>query len=85
MNTSREETVKATFGIGLATSIGTFIIKTPIGECELHIFRASTPFLFGLNVIYKRETLLENVRDKLIGYIRLSTPIICKFGHPFMM
>ena len=77
--------MKATFGIGSATSIGSITIKTPIGKCEFHIVRASTPFLLSLNDMDKRGIFLDNVRNELIGNNGLSTPIVRKFGHPFMM
>jgi hypothetical protein len=36
IDTGQEGAVKATFGIGSTTSIGSITISTPIGQCEFH-------------------------------------------------
>jgi hypothetical protein len=77
--------VKATFGIGLTTLIGSITISTPIGQCEFHIVNANTSFLLSLAEMDAKKITLDNVQNKLTNKDGVSVPIVRRFGHPFLM
>jgi hypothetical protein len=85
IDTGQEGAVKATFGIGLTTSIGSITISTPIGQCEFHVVKANTPFLLSLAEIDTKKITLDNVQNKLTSKDGTSVPIVRRFGHPFLM
>jgi hypothetical protein len=85
IDTGQEGAVKATFGIGSTTSVGSITILTPIGQCELHIVNANTPFLLSLAKMDAKKITLDNVQNKLTGKDGASVPIVQRFGHPFLM
>jgi hypothetical protein len=70
IDTTRAGQVKVQFGIGTISSIGSIVIKTPIGDIEFHIIQADTPFLLyptdmgTLNIYYNNitNTLMISVR-----------------------
>jgi hypothetical protein len=61
IDTGQEGAVKATFGIGLITLIGSIIISTPIGQYEFYIVNTNTPFLLSLTEIDAKKITLDNV------------------------
>jgi hypothetical protein len=61
IDTGQEGAVKATFGIGLTTLVGSITILTPIGQCEFYIVNANTPFLLSLAKINVKKIILNNV------------------------
>jgi hypothetical protein len=86
IDTGQRGAVKATFGIGSTTSIGSITIPTPIGQCEFHIVNANTPFLLSLSEMDAKGISLDNIQNKLINARDgSSTPIVRRFGHPFIM
>jgi hypothetical protein len=85
INTSQEGAVKATFGIGLITSIGSIIISTPISQCEFYIINANTLFLLSLAEINVKKITLDNVQNKLTSKNGVLVPIIRRFGYLFLI
>jgi hypothetical protein len=85
IDTGQEGAVKATFGIGSITSIGSIMILTPIGQCEFHIVNANTPFLLSLAEMDAKKITLDNVQNKLTSKDGVSVPIVQRFGHLFLM
>lgn len=85
IDTGQEGAVKATFGIGSTTSIGSITIPTPIGQCEFYIVNANTPFLLSLAEMDTKKITLNNIQNKLISEDGASVPIVRRFGHPFLM
>ena len=67
INTSTAGTVKVQFGIGCAASIGSIILKTPIGEIEFHFVKADTPFLLSLSDMDKLGIYYNNVQNILVS------------------
>jgi hypothetical protein len=61
IDTGQEGAIKATFGIGLTTSVGSIIILTPISQYEFYIVNANTPFLLSLAKIDAKKIILNNV------------------------
>jgi hypothetical protein len=61
IDTGQEGAVKATFGIGSTTSVGSITILTPIGQCEFHIVNANTSFLLSLAEMDAKKITLDNV------------------------
>jgi hypothetical protein len=83
---SKEGAVNATFGIGSTTSIGSVTIPTPIGDIGFYVVQANTPFLLSLADMDKKGIILDNLQNKLIhNEGSRSTPIVRRFGHPFLM
>jgi hypothetical protein len=61
INTGQKRAVKATFGIGSTTSIGSITISTLIGQYEFYIVNTNTPFLLSLAKINTKKITLNNV------------------------
>jgi hypothetical protein len=76
--------VNVQFSIGLTTSIGLVIVKTPIGLVDFYIVKADTPFLLCLANMDRLQVYYNNVIDTLIGPT-LTLPITRRFGHPFLI
>jgi hypothetical protein len=76
INTGQEGAVKATFGIGLTTLVGSITILTLISQCEFHIVNANTPFLLSLAKIDAKKITLDNVQNKLTSKNRASVLIV---------
>jgi hypothetical protein len=85
IDTGQEGAVKATFGIGSTTLIGSITISTPIGQYEFYIVNANTPFLLSLAEINAKKITLNNVQNKLTSKDGASVPIVRRFSHPFLM
>jgi hypothetical protein len=85
IDTGQEGAVKATFGIGLTTSISSITISTPIGQCEFYIVNANTPFLLSLAKMDAKKITLNNVQNKLTSKNGVSVSIVRRFGHLFLM
>jgi hypothetical protein len=85
INTGQEGVVKAMFGIGLTTSVGSIIISTLISQCEFYIVNANTPFLLSLTEMDAKKITLDNVQNKLTSKDRASVPIVRRFSHLFLM
>jgi hypothetical protein len=85
IDTGQEGAVKATFGIGSTTSIGSITISTPIGQCEFYIVNANTPFLLSLTEMDAKKITLNNVQNKLTSKDGVLVSIVQRFGHPFLM
>ena len=67
IDTTQIGAVNVQFGIGSAASIGSVIVKTPIGPVDFHVVKADTPFLLCLIDIDKLQVYYNNVIDALIG------------------
>lgn len=81
---SKAGAIHVQFGIGSISSIGSIIIKTPIGLIEFHVVKADTPFLLCLFDMDRLNVYLNNVDNILVkgdGFI----PICRRFGHPFLL
>jgi hypothetical protein len=84
IDTSQIRAVNVQFGIGSTASIGSVIVKTPIGPVDFHVVKADTPFLLCLADIDRLRVYYNNVTDTLIGPA-LTLPVTHRFGHPFMV
>jgi hypothetical protein len=85
IDTGQEGAVKATFGIGSTTLIGSITISTPISQCEFHIVNVNTSFLLSLAKIDAKKITLNNVQNKLTSKNGVSVSIIRRFDHLFLM
>jgi len=58
------------FGIGIATSIRTADIVTPIGKIQFYIIHIDTPFLLYLADIDRLQIYYNNLRNVIITYTK---------------
>ena len=84
LDTTIKGQVTVKFGIGTTSSIGSVIIKTPIGQVEFHIMEATTPFLLSLADMDKLGIYFNNLKDLLVTP-RGNIPVIRRFGHCFLL
>lgn len=78
--------VTISFGNGKPlSSIGSTVVKTPIGSIEFHILDTPTPFLLCLRDMDRLGVYLNNVTNEIISTSDAATklPIVRKFGHPW--
>jgi hypothetical protein len=67
-------------------SIGSYDMKTPIGNILFHIINAPTPFLVSLKDLDRLKVYFDNTRDVIVGpKPNQTTPVIRRFGHPFLV
>jgi hypothetical protein len=85
INTMQTGAVNVQFGIGSTASIGSVIVKTPIGLVDFHVVKADTPFLLCLADMDRLRVYYNNVTDTLIGPAITTLPITRRFGHPFLV
>lgn len=84
LDRSRAGQAKIKFGIGLASSIGTTDVVTPVGLITFHVLPSNTPFLLCIHDMDKTGTYLNNIENVLVqGDKRI--PIVRKFGHPWIL
>ena len=84
IDTTQIGAVNVQFGIGSAASIGSVIVKTPIGPVDFHVVKADTPFLLCFADIDKLRVYYNNVIDTLIGPA-FTLLVIRRFKHPFFI
>ena len=86
--------VNVQFGIGSTASIGSVIVKTPIGLIDFHVVKADTLFLLCFTDIDRLRVYYNNITDTLIGPVfptpgegnkLITLPIVRRFGHPFLI
>jgi hypothetical protein len=76
--------VSVQFGIGSTSSMGSTMVKTPIGQVEFHIVKADTPFLLSLADMDKLHVYLNNLQDVLVT-LNGDVPVVRRFGHSFLL
>jgi hypothetical protein len=84
LNETTKGRVTVQFGIGSTSSIGSAMIKTPIGQVEFHIMVAKTPFLLSLIDMDKLGVYFNNLKNELVTSTR-TVPVVRHFGHPFLL
>ena len=72
------------FGIGIATSIRTTDVVTPIGKIQFYIIYTDTPFLLCLVDIDRLQIYYNNLRNVVITHTK-KVPVVRRFGHPFLL
>lgn len=84
LDTSTKGQVSVQFGIGMASSIGTVEVYTPIGQVQFHVVCADTPFLLCLADMDNLHIYYNNLKDIIITRIGV-VPVVRRFGHPFLL
>jgi hypothetical protein len=84
LDTSTKGQVKVQFGVGVALSIGTIYVCTPVGGVEFHVVEANTPFLLSLANIDRLRVYYDNIRDVLVTSTK-EVPVVRRFGHAFLL
>jgi len=94
IDTMQTGAVNVQFGIGSTASIGSVIVKTPIGLIDFHVVKADTPFLLCFINIDRLRVYYNNIINTLISLI-FPTPgegnkliillIVRRFKHPFLI
>ena len=84
LDTSTKGQVKVQFGVGVASSIGTAYVYTPVGGVEFHVVEASTPFLLSLADMDRLRVYYDNIRDVLVTGTK-EVPVVRRFGHAFLL
>ena len=72
------------FGKGMATSLGTIQVSTPLGSIVFHVVPTNTPFLFCIQDMDRMGVILDNLKNVLIQGTTI-VPVIRKWGHPWML
>jgi hypothetical protein len=72
------------FGIGIATSIRTIDIITPIGKIQFYIIYTDTPFLLYLVDIDRLQIYYNNLKNVIITRTK-KVPVVQQFSHPFLL
>ena len=85
LDTSTKGQVKIQFGIGLASSVGSTDIDTPIGQVRFHVVKADTPFLLCLADMDRLQVHFNNITNMVISEDSKKTPVVRRFGHPFLL
>ena len=81
---AKANAVEVKFGIGSTSSVGSVMIKTPIGSIEFHVVKADTPFLLCLADMDSLQVHYNNLRNVLVTPTK-SVPVVRRFGHPFLI
>jgi hypothetical protein len=68
--------VNVQFGIGSMSSIGSAIVRTPIGQVQFHIMPAKTPFLLSLADMDKLGVYFNNLTNYLVTSNRRFIPVV---------
>ncbi len=76
---------KVLFGIGSISSIGSVVIRTPIGQVEFYIIPIKTPFLLSLANMDKLGVYYNNVTNSILTSTGVAVPVVRRFGHPFLL
>lgn len=86
LDNSKAGVVNAVFGIGSTSSIGSFILKTPVGNIEFHVVYADTPLLLCLADMDKLGIYYNNIENVLVTTSPTrNVPVVRRFGHPFLL
>lgn len=84
LNSPKEGNNTVRFGKGTVTTKGTTIVPTPVGDVTFHIVPANTPFLMCLQDMDRLGVKFDNLKNVLTQGDKI-TPIVRKWGHPWMM
>jgi len=88
LDVSTKGQVKIQFGIGMAPSIGSTDIDTPIGQVRFHVVQADTPFLLCLADMDRLRVHYNNLSNMMISDSKdhpKEIPVVRRFGHPFLL
>ena len=84
LNTQTKGTAKVYFGIGSTSSIGSAMVRTPVGRINFHVVEADTPFLLSLADMDYLGLRFDNLKNTITSAI-CSVPVVRQFGHAFML
>lgn len=84
LDKSTAGTTSVKFGIGVASSLGTAAIDTPLGIVNFHICPVNTPFLLCLEDMDRLKTYYDNLNDVLVQEDKKRIPVIRKYGHAWI-
>jgi hypothetical protein len=84
LNTSTKGTVTVQFGIGITSSLGSALIRTPVGNVEFHVMPADTPFLTSLRDIDMLRIYFNNLTNTLVT-LKGNVLVVRRFGHSFLL
>src|SRR5436305_638081 len=85
VDTSTAGAVKAHFGIGQTTSIGSIDVNSPIGMATFHVVKADTPFLLCLQDMDKLGIYFNNLADAITLRNGDTVRVVRTFNHPFLI
>ncbi|KAI0992313.1 hypothetical protein K3495_g15873, partial [Podosphaera aphanis] len=77
--------IRAHFGIGNTTSIGSIDVTSPIGKVKFHIVDAETPFLLCLQDMDKLGVDLINTKDEILKNGKVISKVVRIHNHPFLL
>ena len=84
INILKAGTINVQFGIGFTSFISFVIVNIPAGNIEFYIIEADTPFLLCLADMDILKVYYNNFKNVLVTLIKL-VPVVCRFGHPFLL
>jgi len=76
--------VNIQFGIRLTLLIRLAKVATPINIIEFYIIKVNTLFLFCLADIDYLQVYFNNLKNLLVIFYSI-VPVVCCFGHPFLL
>jgi hypothetical protein len=84
LDTLTKGQVSVQFGIGMAFSIGTVEVNSPIGKVYFHVVHANTPFLLCLVDMDSLQVYYNNLKDIIITCTG-AVQVVQRFGHLFLL
>ena len=84
VNKTKTGAVNVQFGIGSTSSIRSLLLDTSISVIKFNVIEANTLFLLCLEDMEKLNVCFNNLENILIISIKLL-PVVCCFGHPFLL
>ncbi|KAI0994721.1 hypothetical protein K3495_g13460 [Podosphaera aphanis] len=82
MDTTSAGSLRAHFGFGTSSSIGTLNVASPIGQIIFHVIEADTPFLLYLQDMNKLGIYFSNLTDTIIAKDRTNHPGLQEVWSP---
>lgn len=84
VNKTKTGAVNVQFGIGSTSSIRSLLLDTSIGIIKFNVIEANTLFLLCFEDMEKLNVYFNNLENILIISTKLL-PVVCCFGHPFLL
>ena len=84
IDTATQGMVEVQFGIGSSSSLGSYVVATPVGKVEFHIVKADTPFLLSLADMDRLQVYYNNLTNLMVFANvpqREPVPVVRRYGH----
>ena len=85
LDTTTANSIKAYFGIGSATSIGSLTVNSSAGRIDFHVMQTDILFLLYLQDMNRLGIYLNNLKNKIVMKDEFTIPIIRLHEYLFMI